>query len=211
MFRSQLLSTKIGVMLTLLLMAVALVPSFHWAWLAAKGVMLLVMLFYVWRINTRDNTLKRLTLRVEGVPENEATLMTQHFKKLFGEALTVMPTSKAANALVLRLEEKTTIAAVSRRLKKAHLPISLMGIDGRMTYTAISGEAHMRVEVEGVAAPHSQVFIADIEDATTADKDGHFKVAVPFALVKRHQSRGYIPAEWRKDRVSKKIQIPIPR
>ena len=211
MFRSQLLSTKIGVLLTLLLTAVALVPSFHWVWLAAKGIMLIVMLVYIWRVNTRDNTLKRLTLRVEGVPEDDANAMAQRFKKQFGESLSVLPTSKGNNALMLRLEEKTTIAAITRKLKRARLPISLMGIDGRLTYTAISGEAHMRVEVEGVAAPHSQVFIADIEDATTADKDGHFKVAVPFALVKRHQNRGYIPAEWRKDRVSKKIRVPIPK
>lgn len=211
MFRSQLLSTKIGVLLTLLLTAVALVPSFHWVWLAGKAIMLIVMLVYVWRVNTRDNTLKRLTLRIEGVPEDDANAMAQRFKKQFGEALTVLPTSKGNNALMLRLEEKTTIAAVTRTLKRARLPISLMGIDGRLTYTAISGEAHMRVEVEGVAAPHSQVFIADIEEATTADKDGHFKVAVPFALVKRHQNRGYIPAEWRKDRVSKKIRVPIPK
>lgn len=210
MFRSQLLSTKIGVLLTLLLTAVALVPSYHWVWLAAKAIILLVMLFYVWRINTRDNTHKRLTLRIEGVPETEASSMTQHFKKQFGDAVAVLPTSKGSNALLLRLEANTTIAAVTRRLKRGSLPISLMEIDGRLTYTAISGEAHMRVEVEGVAAPHSQVFIADIEDATTADKDGHFKVAVPFALVKRHQSLGYIPAEWRKDRVSKKIRVLIP-
>jgi hypothetical protein len=54
------------------------------------------------------------------------------------------------------------------------------------------------------------VFIADIEEAPSTDRDGRFKVAVPFAQVKRHQSRGYSPAEWRKDRVSKNIRVPIP-
>jgi hypothetical protein len=210
MFRNQLLSTKVGVLLALLLTGVALVPSFHWIWLTAKALLLLSMLFYIWRINTRDNTQKKLTLRIEGVGEEEAGPMGQRLKALFGESLTVLPTSTTQNALMVRIDAKTTLAAIARRLKKAHLPMSLMGTDGRLVYTAIAGQARMRVEVEGIASPHSKVYIADLESPATADKDGRFTVSVPFALVKQHQGRGYIPAVWRKEQISKKIRVPIP-
>ena len=161
MLRNQTLSTQIGFLLVLLLTGVTLVPSFHWGWLTAKGVLVLAMLGYVWRVNTRDHTPKRLTLRIEGVGEEEAAQFGQQLKGLFGEELTVMPTPKGQNALAVRIEARTTLAAITRRLKRAGLPMSLMGVDGRLNYTAIAGQARMRVEVEGIASPHSKVFIAN--------------------------------------------------
>lgn len=210
MFRNQLLSTKVGVMLVLLLTAAALVPSFHWFWLTTKALLLLATLFYVWRINTRDNTHKKLVLRIEGVGEEEPGPIAQRLKALFGESLTVLPGTSSQTALMVRIEANTTLAAIARRLKKAHVPMSLMGTEGRLIYTAVAGQARMRVEVEGIASPHSKVYIADLSEPATADKDGRFKVSVPFALVKQHQGRGYIPAVWRKDQISKKIRVPIP-
>lgn len=210
MLRNQTLSTQIGFLLVLVLTGVMLVPSFHWGWLVAKGVLVLVMLGYVWRVNIRDHTRKRLTMRIEGVSDEERAQFTQQLSAVFGDELSVLPTAKGHNALMLRFDAHTTIAALTRRLKRAGLPISLMGVDGRLTYTAIAGQARMRVEVEGIASPHSKVYIANLDAPATADSDGRFKVAVPFSLVKQHQGRGYIPAVWRKDRISKKIRVPIP-
>lgn len=210
MLRNQSLSTQIGFLLVLLLTGVALVPSLLWGWLVAKAIAVLILLGYVWWVNTRDHTTKRLTLRIEGIGDEEAKQYEQRLKGIFGETMTVLPSGRGHNALMVRIESETTLAAMTRRLKKAGLGMSLMGVEGKLTYTAMSGQARMRVEVEGIASPHSKVFIAGLDSPATADADGRFKVAVPFALVKQHQSKGYIPAEWRKDQVAKKIRVQIP-
>lgn len=210
MLRNQTLSTQIGFLLVLLLTGVALVPSFHWGWLVAKAVLVVAMLGYVWRVNTRDRTRKQMTVRIEGVGADEQAHFEQRIRAHFGERVTVQPDPQGRGGLLLRINARTTLAALSRRLRRAGLPMSLMGVDGHLTYTAIAGQAKMQVQVEGVASPHSKVYIANLDRPALADARGRFKVAVPFAVVKRHQSRGFIPAIWRKDRISKKIRVMIP-
>lgn len=210
MFSRQPLTTRLGWALVTALAIVALIPSTHWLKLLVQGLLFVLALGYIWYVSRPSTLDKVIEIHIEGVEAGERPRLAKRLRETFGERVITVAPSPDATDLAFRLETRDRFEQVIRRLGGLGLPLGLLAVEGRLAYTTTTAHAHLAVEVKGVASPHAKVYLPGVKEAVEADGRGRFAARVPFSIVRRHQSRGYLPGVWRKDNVEQEMRVPIP-
>lgn len=210
MIRNQPRATQLGWLLVTLLALVAFVPSTHWAMHVTRGALLLMAWVYVWAISRPDRIAKHVAIEIEGVETEDRARFSKRLTRLFDGRITPIAPRPDDPSLRFKLTTTQSLKALTRQLRKAELPVGLLKLAGTLQYTTTTAQARMEVEVSGVATPNAKVFLPGLDHAIDADGRGRFSAHLPFSEVRKHASKGYLPAIWRKDKVEQEMRVPIP-
>lgn len=128
--------------------------------------------------------------------------------KSFGEPTKLQ---EEPDEVAVEVKTKRSIEEVKKSIDHCKLKIQFKYTFSNLRYTSLEAAAEMLVAITGKATPGSTVIIEGIKEKIKVESWGQFAVKVPLSLIKKNESRGYIPAKCRKGNIEDDIQIPIPK
>lgn len=203
--------TKVGLGLTVVCGVLAFITSTDVTFLLAKGAMFIALIVFMYFGASAGFLDKRIQVIVKDVRDDRRRAYRNSLldaMKSLGEPFEL---NEDPGEVAVGVETKRHLDDVKRAADGCKLKIQYQAAIGTLKYTSLEASAEMLVAITGMATPGSRVEIEGFRGKIQVDSSGSFSAQIPLSLVRKNESRGYIPARCLKGNLADDIQIPIPR
>lgn len=205
--------TKIGLGLAVACAVVAFIPYNDGLMLVTKALLFLGLLAFMYFGGASAGELeKSVQVVVIDVRDDRKESFRNALRTALGALGQVTNVGDSLDGTVsVYVSTKRHVDDVKKTADSCKLKMQFASAQATLRYTSLEASAEMLVAVTGKATPGSEVQIDGVRGAISVGPNGSFTAQIPLSVVRKNETRGFVPAKCIKGQLVDEIQIPIPR